>query len=68
MGFAAAHVLKLAAGGSSTLSFGATDFDSLTSVHDIDVGLLRSRIAANLGPAGQTPAEQTRADQNHGGG
>ena len=54
MGQAAAHVLKLAADGSSPLSFGATDLDSLTSVHDIDVGLLRSRIAANLGPAGQS--------------
>jgi hypothetical protein len=34
MGHAAAHALDIAAG---------------TSVHDIDVGLLRSRIAANLG-------------------
>jgi hypothetical protein len=72
MGFAAAHVLKLAADGSSPLSFGATDLDSLTSVHDIDVSLLRSRIAANLGPAGPTPAGptpagQTQAAQTHGG-
>jgi len=27
------------------------DFDSLTSVHSIDVGLLRSRLGANLGIA-----------------
>ena len=53
MGQAAAHVLDLAAAG-AVPSFGGNgiDFGSLTSAHDIDVGLLRSRIAANLGPAG----------------
>jgi len=50
MGFAAAHVLNLAAQ-SKPNSFGMIDFDSLTSVHSIDVGLLRSRLGANLGIA-----------------
>jgi hypothetical protein len=49
MGYAAAHALDLAgakraAGGSESI-----DYDSLTSVHDIDTGLLRSRLDANLG-------------------
>jgi hypothetical protein len=48
MGFAAAHVLDLASRGQPH-SFGLSDFDSLTSVHSIDVDQLRSRLGANLG-------------------
>jgi len=48
MGFAAAHVLDLAAA-RSTRSFGKVDFDSLTSVHSTDSEQLRSRLTANLG-------------------
>ncbi|MGH3279771.1 MAG: FAD-dependent oxidoreductase [Trebonia sp.] len=47
MGFAAAHVLDLAAARSKQ-SFGKIDVDSLTSVHATDIELLRSRLAANL--------------------
>jgi len=53
MGHAAAHVLELAAEGQPD-SFGVIDFDSLTSVHHIDVGRLRARLAVNLGLA-ETP-------------
>lgn len=48
MGFAAAHVLDLAAARSNQ-SFGRIDHDSLTSVHSTDIELLRTRLAANLG-------------------
>lgn len=48
MGFAAAHVLEMAAK-QSTQPFRGTDFDSLSSVHSTDIELLRSRLAANLG-------------------
>lgn len=48
MGFAAAHVLEMAAK-QSTRPFRGTDFDSLSSVHSTDIELLRSRLAANLG-------------------
>jgi hypothetical protein len=48
MGFAAAHVLEMAAR-QSTQPFRGTDFDSLSSVHSTDTELLRSRLAANLG-------------------
>jgi hypothetical protein len=48
MGYAAAHVLDLAAK-QRTQTFGGTDLDSLTSVHATDIELLRSRLAANLG-------------------
>jgi hypothetical protein len=50
MGFAAAHVLDLASR-SQPHSFGMIDLDSLTSVHSVDVGLLRSRLGVNLGIA-----------------
>jgi hypothetical protein len=50
MGFAAAHVLDLAAR-SQPLSFGRIDLDSLASVHATDVERLRSRLGANLGLA-----------------
>jgi hypothetical protein len=53
MGFAAAHVLNLAAT-QRTRSFGKVDFDSLTSVHSTDSELLRSRLAANLGAPGNS--------------
>jgi hypothetical protein len=50
MGFAAAHVLDLVSRGQPH-SFGLIDFDSLTSVHSVDVGQLRSRLGANIGIA-----------------
>jgi hypothetical protein len=50
MGYAAAHVLALAAK-QSAHPFGGIDFDALTSVHETDTELLRSRLAANLGAA-----------------
>jgi hypothetical protein len=48
MGFAAAHVLDLAAQ-SKPKSFGTTDLDSLASVHSTDVERLQVRLGANLG-------------------
>jgi hypothetical protein len=48
MGFAAAHVLDLAAQ-SKSKSFGMIDLDSLSSVHSTDVERLRVRLGANLG-------------------
>ncbi len=53
MGFAAAHVLEMAAK-QSTRPFRGTDFDSLASVHSTDSELLRSRLAANLGAPGNS--------------
>jgi hypothetical protein len=50
MGFAAAHVLDMAAR-SRPQSFGMIDFDALSSVHSTDIELLRSRLGANLGTA-----------------
>jgi hypothetical protein len=50
MGFAAAHVLDLAAQGRRQ-SLGVIDIGSLSSVHSTDVELLRSRLGANLGSA-----------------
>jgi hypothetical protein len=50
MGFAAAHVLDLAAQGQRQ-SLGVIDIGSLSSVHSTDVELLRSRLGANLGSA-----------------
>ncbi len=49
MGYAAAHALSLASAKRSDAP-GTIDYDSLTSVHDIDTAQLRSRIAANVGP------------------
>ena len=48
MGFAAAHVLDLAAQ-SKPKSFGIIDLDSLASVHSTDVERLQVRLGMNLG-------------------
>ena len=50
MGYAAAHALDLARSKHPD-GTGAIDHDSLTSLHDLDAGRLRSRLGANLGPA-----------------
>jgi hypothetical protein len=48
MGYAAAHVLELASARRHEPFIGL-DFDSLTSTHETDIELLRSRLAANVG-------------------
>ena len=53
MGYAAAHALDLA-GQKRQHAADPIDYDSLTSVHDIDAGQLRSRLDANLGRRSRT--------------